>query len=143
MNIRPFNFDNDFMMVASWWEKHGAVILMPELLPAGWVALEAGVPIAASFLYICQGAQSPVGLIEYTTTNPEFSGSRQSLNAVKGLWSHLEQIATDSGCRACFTLVKPGSFEEHEFTRRGYQTDANAPHLLYAKVIHKEELCPS
>lgn len=141
MEIRAFNLDDDFMLVATWMDRHRANIIMPELLPRGWIAVEAGVPIAVSFLYIGDGK---VALIEYTTTNPDFSGSRQSLRAVKALWEHLEAIAVEEGCMAAFTLVKPGSFEEHEFTRKGYQTDVNAPHLLYAKVLKKEtSQCPS
>ena len=135
MNIRPFIFENDLVMVAKWWLGHKANIVMPELLPRGWIAEEAGVPIAVSFLYVGDGK---VALIEYTTTNPEFTGSRQSLNAVKGLWNYLEALAYDEGCSAIFSLVKPDSFEEHEFAKRGYSTDEKAPHKLYAKIIKKE-----
>lgn len=138
MNIRPYNPESDFPMFAQWLETHGSPIILPDLLPRGWLAIEAGIPIAISFLYVGDGK---VGLIEYTTTNPEFSGSRQSLNAVKGLWNYLEALAYDEGCTAAFTLVKPNSFEEREFTRRGYQTDKNAPHLLYAKVLKQEVVC--
>ena len=137
MNIRPFIFENDLMLVALWWQGHGANIVMPELLPRGWIAEEAGVPIAVSFLYVGDGK---VGLIEYTTTNPDFSGSRQSLNAVKGLWNYLEAVAYDEGCSAIFTLVAPDSHEEREFTRRGFSTDEKGMHKLLAKVLKREEV---
>lgn len=133
ITFRPFEPEKDFPMLQSWWKRHGVQEVPKLLLVRGWIAEGAGLAIAASFLYL---DPKNIAMIEWTTTNPQCSFSRDSLEAVKGLYRTLEAAAKEAGCLAIFSLVKPNGSEQRIMSKMGYAASSDdVGHLLYAKPL--------
>ena len=131
MTIRPYSSE-DYNMIRSWWEVHGSTIMPAQVfLPAiGAVAEIDGQPIAMSFLYCVIGG---ISIIEFTTTNPLAKLSKNLVNAVKELYSHLENIAWDNKSPCVLSFVKPNSGEARIMSKRGYMDLQGEPHTTYGK----------
>ena len=70
MNVREFNAEADYSMLAAWWKAHGWPALPVAILPRlGIVVEHCGVPICAGFLYMDNSVG--VSMLEWTTTNPD------------------------------------------------------------------------
>ena len=133
MIIRPYKSE-DYNMIRSWWEIHGAAVMPAEVfLPATGAIVEINEhPIAASFLYCCIGG---ISVIEFTTTDPVDKLSKNLVNAVKLLYSHLEQIAWDNASPCVLSFVKPNSGEARIMAKTGYQDLQGEPHVTYGKAF--------
>ena len=132
MKFRPIDLERDYPTLEKWWLGHNALPVPRAILPRGWIAEEAGVEIAASFLYMDPGK---IGVIEWTTTNPACAFSRDIVFAVKGLYAHLEEQAKSEGCIAIISFVKPKSSEERIMSKLGYATSQDCGHRLFAKPL--------
>ena len=133
MTIRPYSSE-DYNMICSWMERHGATVIPPEVfLPAtGAIAEVDGNPIAVSFLYCVIGG---ISIIEFTTTNPMFKLSKDLVKAVKALYAHLEKMAWDNGSPCILSFVKPNSGEARIMAKTGYQDLQGEPHVTYGKAF--------
>lgn len=70
IQIRPFNSDEDYSTVYEWWTGHGFPAISDNKLPPfGWIATADGIPVAASWAYMCNGGTG-VAMIEWSVTNP-------------------------------------------------------------------------
>lgn len=132
MDFKPIDLDRDYDLLCQWWTDHGALCVPKVILPRGWFAVDLGVKIAASFLYV---APEQLAMIEYTTTNPRMSLSRITLTAVKGLYARLEEEARELGCVAILSMVAPNTSEERIMTRMGYATSEQKFHRMYGKPL--------
>jgi hypothetical protein len=133
MNIRPYSLE-DYNMICSWMERHGATVIPPEVfLPAtGAIAEVDGNPIAVSFLYCVIGG---ISIIEFTTTNPMFKLSKDLVRAVKALYAHLEKMAWDNASPCVLSFVKPNSGEARIMAKTGYKDLQSEPHVTYGKAF--------
>lgn len=133
MNFRPYAEETDYPILQSWWSGHHSLDVPREILPRGWVAVASGVDVAASFLYM---DPKFIGVIEWTTTNPECAFSADLVRAVRGLYEHLEATAKEAGCQSVISFVNPNSWERRTMAKMGYLTSGDAiPHLMFAKSL--------
>lgn len=133
MNIRPIIPEKDHDTLRMWWEKHGALPVPEAFLPRGFMAEEGGHEIAACFLYL--DVTGKCSMVEYLTTNPDFSGAKKTLVAFKALLAHVEQLTVDQGCGAIISMVAPDSSEERIMTKLGYLTSDQVGHRMFGKVL--------
>jgi hypothetical protein len=136
MDFIPFDREKDYPTLALWWEGHHAPAMPLLALPVdGWVAVMGGVQIAMAFVYIARDGS--MAMIEWTTTNPQCAFSRNLLEAVKGLWTKLEEEAKKAGCFCVLSMVKPGSSESRLLPRLGYVAGGGRDpgHHMYAKSL--------
>lgn len=136
MTVRPMNLDTDFPMVCDWWKARNAPALpKPIFLPAdGFVAEDSGAPVAACWLFVANGTRGGIGLLEFTTTNPR-SLPRRAVEAVKALYSHVEQVALLRQCASLLSFVEDGKGEQHLMEKMGWQDSAGVNHRIYAKAL--------
>ncbi len=133
ITFEPITLSRDSEVLESWWKGHKSPPVPQIILPRGWFAVGSGVRIAASFLYV---AEKQIAVIEWTTTNPACAYSRDLVEAVKGLYDHLESVARGEGCMAVISFVRPGSWEERTMVKSGYTTSTDdTGHRLYAKPL--------
>lgn len=133
IEFRPIDLDRDYPTLESWWKGHGTAAVHRFILPRGWLAFSAGVEIAASFLYVADGK---IAVIEWTTTNPACAFSRGLVEAVKGLYAKLEEVAQSEGCVAMLSFVEPNKSEDRILRRMGYAYSPNdRMHRIVAKPI--------
>ncbi len=137
MNIRSYVAEKDLPMLMEWWGKHGVLPVPPALLPQGFIAEEGGNDYAACFLYL--DVSGKCAMVEYLTTNPDFSFSRKSLAAFKALLFHVEHLTLAQGCGAIISMVAPGSSEERIMKKLGYITSSGPSHRMYGKVLVEQE----
>lgn len=136
INFRPVEIEKDYPTLQQWWKGHNALEVPREILPRGWIAQEGSCELAASFLYVAEGK---IAVIEWTTTNPKCSFSRDLIFAVKGLFSLLESVAREEGCAAVISFVKPNGSEQRIVSKMGYVTSTDdVGHRLYAKPLKNE-----
>lgn len=134
IHFRPFEKAKDYRTYEAWCKGHDSIPWPEIVLPRGWVAHSAGIDIACSFLYMDPGK---IGVVELTTTNPACAMSRDLVEAVKGLYLKLEEVARNSGCLVVISFVKPRSSEERIMSKMGYGTsDDDTGHRLFAKPLH-------
>src|ERR1700722_11316006 len=137
ITYQPIDLDRDYSTLLGWWKDHGKLHVPRVILPRGWMAVASGVELAASFLYVVEGK---LAMIIYTTTNPRCCWSRDMLEGVKGLYAHLESVATAEGCLAMLSMVAPNTGQERIMTKMGYGTsDDDVGHRIFAKPILRTE----
>lgn len=130
--IRPINLEQDYPMICEWWIKHEApVIPSVVFLPAFGLVADCA---AAAWLFVCEGTQGGVGLIEFTTTNPE-APAKARLSAVKEVYAGLESLAKEKGCGSVLALVGVNSSERRIMEKSGYLNTGGEPHLIYGKPL--------
>lgn len=135
-SIRALHRETDLPVVKSWWAKHGAIAVPDAFLPQGFVISSAGVDIAAAFLYLDAGGK--LAMIEYLTTNPAISHSRELVEDVKQLITHVEEMAVAQGCEGIVSLVVPGTGEDRLMKRMGYYPPDGPAHAMYCKRLKKD-----
>jgi hypothetical protein len=70
MNVREFNVEADYPMLAAWWKAHGWPALPAAILPKlGIVVEHCGAPVCAGFLYMDNS--TGVSFLEWLTTPPD------------------------------------------------------------------------
>jgi hypothetical protein len=139
VNIRPIDLDMDYTKLCLWWEGHKALPVPRHFLPFGFMAEEDGHDIAACFLYL--DVTGRLSMIEYLTTNPEFSLSKKTLAAFKSLIAHVESLSFRQGCRAIISMVAPGTSEERIMGKLGYATSTGVAHRMWGRKL-TEAPCP-
>ncbi len=93
MQLRAFNHNADYVMLANWWENHGHPIIdQAALSPIGVVAEKNGVPVAVSFLSLIYGCNQAI--LSWTTTNPKAS-LREKHQGVNDCIKSLCSVAKD------------------------------------------------
>lgn len=133
ITFRPIDIENDYPTLEAWWFGHNSLPVPKLFLPRGWIAESCGIKMAASFLYM---DPKLIGVIEWTTTNPRCALSRDLVEAVRGLYSKLEEEAKASGCLAIISFVKPKSSEERIMAKMGFATSADdTGHRMFAKPL--------
>lgn len=141
MRYIPIKLEQDYATLKAWWVGHDSLPIPESILPDGWFAEDGGELFAASFLYLDRGGK--IAVIEWTTTNPEKSFSRKIVDAVKGLYAHLEWAAGELGCTAVISFVAPNTSEERIMTRLGFIcTPDSKMHRMYAKPVGGKVTCP-
>lgn len=138
ITYRKIDLEAEYQKLCDWWKGHGALEIPRGVLPPdAWIASAGGIEIAASFLYVAKGN---IAVIEWTTTNPSCAFSRDLVEAVKGLYSKLEEIAAADGCAMILSFVKPNGSEQRIMARSGYVTSTDdVGHRLYAKPLRNAE----
>jgi hypothetical protein len=139
MTIREINLDMDYTKLCLWWDKHKALHVPKAFLPLGFMAEEDGHDIAAGFLYL--DVTGKCSMIEYLTTNPDYSFSKKTLIAFKALITHVEQLSFNQGCRAIISMVAPETSEERIMGKLGYETSTGVSHRMWGKRL-MEAPCP-
>lgn len=133
MNLRRFNLETDYPMICEWWTKHKSPVLPKAVfLPAIGLISEA----AAGFLFVPEKTQGGIGIIEFTTTDPD-AHVRVRLESVKSVYAGLEGIAKEMKCGSLMSFVAQGRSEEHLLLKRGWADVTGIPHLIFGKA-----LCP-
>lgn len=141
MTVRTVIPEQDFPTLRAWWEKHGALPVPEAFLPQGFMAHQDGIDYAACFLYL--DVTGKCSMVEYLTTNPDFSATKRSLAAFKALLCHVEHLTLAQGCGAIISMVAPGSSEERIMKKLGYITSTGPGHRMFGKVlVEQEALCP-
>lgn len=140
IEFRPIELDRDYPTLEEWWKGHGVAPVPRYILPRGWIAFAAGVEIASSFLYV---AEKKIAVIEWTTTNPRCALSRDLVEAVKGLYAKLEEVAQFEGCVGLISFVAPNTSEERIMIRMGFVcTPDSKMHRMFAKPVGGTLSCP-
>ena len=133
MKIREIIPEKDLPIIRSWWEKHGALPVPDAFIPRGWIASYGEDDLAACFLSLEDDHK--LAVVEYLTTNPAFSFSKNSLRAWKALLFHVEQFTISHHCRALLSMVAPGTSEERILKKLGYETSEDVGHRMYGKIL--------
>lgn len=136
ISFRKFILESDYPVICSWQKGHGAPTMTPAVFLSadGRVAEVDGVAMAMSFLYVVPGTKGGIGIVEFTTTNPEGS-LRQRHGAAKELYAHIEAEAWLQGCGSLLSFVAPGQGEQHIFDKTGWNDlTGGIPHMIYGKV---------
>ena len=136
IDIRPMDISSDYPTVARWWSARGLALPPPAcfLSALGFVATYEGMPVAASWLYVVPGSQGGIGIIEFTTTNPDFRPMKTVLRAVRMLYQHLEARAWQEGCGSVLSFVGDNTGEERIMTRMGWTDCSGTPHKTFGKA---------
>lgn len=131
MNARPYS-PEDYIAISPWWPAHGWPKIEAFMLPkSGVVVEEAGVPLAACWLYETIG--TPICLMEWTVTNPKNS-ARLSVKALDFLVGAAKEavvamnygvLITTSKHPALIRRLEKGGFEK---------TDAGVTHLMMITI---------
>ena len=137
IRVRDMDLARDFPMVSGWWTVHGFPVLpMGVFLPGlGFVAMQHGEPVAVSWLFVANGTDRGIGLIEFTTTNPGILSQRSHLAGVKALYAHLEAKALALGCGSVMSFVEVNGGEQHIMDKIGYVNVGRVPHHIYGKAL--------
>jgi hypothetical protein len=136
ISIRPIKYPEDYSTLMDWWAKRGMKPLNKAIFPGtGAVAFTGPLEIAMSFLYLDVGGA--FAMIEWTSVNPACAMSRTTVEAVRGLFAHLEEQAKKRGCICITSMVKDGGSEQRIMSSMGYasQNADDPPHIMYAKTL--------
>lgn len=136
MIVVPLNLEQDYPMISAWWTGHKSpVVPAPVFFSAqGFKAVEEGIAYAASWLYVVPGTRGGIGIIEFTTTNPEMSFSKKVLAAVKSLYAHVESVAWSQGCGSIMSFVAQDGSESRIMDKTGFVNVGGPAHLIYGKA---------
>jgi len=138
MNIREFNAEADYPMLAGWWRMHEWPALPAAILPKlGIVVEHAGEPVCAAFLYMDNSVG--VCMMEWLTTNPE-APLKQIPTAIRVLIDFLGQRASEMGYGIMLTTCRQAALAR-VFQKNGFeQTDDSVIHLV--KMLGVPALVP-
>lgn len=121
-------------MLDAWWKAHKTVPIHPAYLPHGWLVSSGETDVAALFLYL--DVNGKFAMIEYLTTNPAVSLSKQLIADIRQLVAYVEQKARDQGCVVITSMVVPGTGEARLYNKLGYISGGDRPHQMYCKQLY-------
>ena len=129
--VRPYN-SHDYSLVSAWWKEHGFPS-MPEhkLPPFGFVVEVDGIPMGASWAYMCNGGTG-VAMLEWTVSNP--GGGFTAARSIKELLTFMVEQLNMLEYDVIMTATKHSGLIKL-MEKVGFQTtDSGVTHLLNIKT---------
>lgn len=127
MDIRNFDVEKDYPVVANWWTKQGWPPIPKSILQCqGFMVEEDGVSLAATWIF---RTGCPVYIMEWTVGNPEVKWEKRS-EALQQVTEGACKWAKQDGAAQVFTMTKHDKFikklQDNMFTL----TDSGMTHLV-------------
>lgn len=132
IQIRHFEKENDYNMIAGWWQAHGFPVVHPGVLPAtGLICEIEGKPTAAAWLMMDNSCG--FAMVAWAVTNPGNIG-RESHTGLSHVAACLIEHARGHGYISILNTCTQQSIAK-VFTRQGFQTTDQG-------VIHQLAILP-
>lgn len=135
MNIRAIAIEEEYEAIARWWTLRDLVAPQKVLLQAadGFIVQHTGRDLVAGWIYMTH--RGIVGIVEWTTSNPEHNEPDLVAMAVDLLYSFMEKYALDSGCTALFCSTKDKSSLARRMVLNGWSQCIGDPHAMFVKKL--------
>lgn len=107
MEVRKVDLEKDYDEIASWWKSQGWPVLPKEVLSSsGFIAEEAGVKLAATWMF---PTNCPIYIMEWTVGNPDAPWNIRS-EALRAVTDGACEWAKKDGAAQVFTMTKNDRF---------------------------------
>ena len=104
MQSRPWDRDKDYNTLVKWWNQWEFGVVPKECLPLDGVIIEdAGVPVCAGGLYVCDG--TAFGLMEWLVTDKD-AKQRIVHRCLKRCIDDIMQLAITKKLKLVYTATK-------------------------------------
>tara|TARA_B100000085_G_scaffold278270_1_gene299830 strand:- start:500 stop:964 length:465 start_codon:yes stop_codon:yes gene_type:complete len=104
MLVRPWDRDNDYDTLVSWWKDWQFGVVPKECLPPAGIMVEMdGKPVCAGGLYVGEGTQ--FGFMEWIVTDKN-ADQRLAHNGLKLCIDAIMQLAKDKQIKLVYTATK-------------------------------------
>lgn len=123
----------DYAALCGWWGARG-LPSVPEVFIShakGLVMSHDGKDVAAGFIYFDEAHK--IGLVDWITTNPEFSREPLLIEALSDLIDLLEKTALEAGCVAAFSFIAKDTGLHRMLVREGWNDPKSQPHVFLYK----------